>query len=301
MAKQVLVIGGNGYIGSRLIHDLSSIYNMSSVDICWFGKNLGSSLEADYRTLSKAYLSKFDVVILLAGHSSVKMCEGIITSGWINNVNNFVDLVGKLDKSQLLIYASSGSVYGSKNLITTEDVSLNFKPINYYDLTKYSIDLHAEKFIKDGYKIVGFRFGTVNGWSPNIREELMINSMTKKSVEQGVISINNKNISRPILGIADISRVVDKVIQNPISGIYNLASISATVEDISASVNNMLSSKIIETPDVAGAYDFMMDVTKVTKTYDFTFQESIKSIVTELTDNIDKTTFSNRNRFIRYE
>jgi len=274
---------------------------MSSVDLCWFGKNLGYSQEVDYRTLSRQYISKFDVIILLAGHSSVKMCEGTIASSWINNVNNFIELVGKIDKSQLLIYASSGSVYGSQSILTSEDVSLQFKPINYYDLTKYSIDVHAQSFIKEGYKIIGFRFGTVNGYSPNLREDLMINSMTKRSVEQGTILINNKNISRPILGIADITRVVDKVIQNPISGIYNLASVNATVDSISASVSELLSTRIVENPDVSGTYDFMMDVTKIIKTYDFIFQESIKSIVTEISNNIDHTTFSNRNRFIKYE
>jgi len=301
MAKQVLIIGGNGYIGSRIIHDLSSTYDISSVDLCWFGKNLGDSLEVDYRTLTKAYLSKFDAVILLAGHSSVMMCDGIITSGWINNVNNFIDLVGKLDKSQLLIYASSGSVYGSKNLVTTEDTPLNFKPINYYDLTKYSIDVHAEKFIKEGYQIVGFRFGTVNGWSPNLREDLMINAMTKKSLQQGIILINNKSISRPILGIADIPRVIHRVIENPVTGIYNLASVTATVETISNSVKHILSSEIVENPDIEGAYDFMMDVSKVANTYDFTFQETIETIVTELTNKFEQTAFSNRNRFIKYE
>jgi UDP-glucose 4-epimerase len=301
LTTQILIIGGNGYIGSRLIRDLSSSYDMSSVDVCWFGKNLGYSHEVDYRTLSRQYISKFDVIILLAGHSSVKMCEGTISSSWINNVNNFIELVGKIDKSQLLIYASSGSVYGSQSLITSEDVSLQFRPINYYDLTKYSIDVHVQNFIKEGYKIIGFRFGTVNGYSPNLREDLMINSMTKRSVEQGTILINNKNISRPILGIADITRVVDKVIQNPISGIYNLASVNATVDGISTSVSELLSTRIVENPDVSGTYDFMMDVTKIIKTYDFIFQESIKSIVTEISNNIDHTTFSNRNRFIKYE
>lgn len=301
MTTRILIIGGNGYIGSRLMHDLSSSYDMSSVDICWFGKNLGNSLEVDYRTLSKQYLSNFDVIILLAGHSSVKMCEGLMSSSWINNVNNFIELVNKLDKEQLLIYASSGSVYGSQSTVTSEDVPLRFQPINYYDLTKYTVDVHAQSFIKEGYQIVGFRFGTVNGYSPNLREDLMINSMTKRSVEQGSILINNKSISRPILGIADIARVVDRVMHKPISGIYNLASVTATVDTISTSVSELLSTNVVENPDISGAYDFMMDTTKITKAYNFTFQESIKSIVTEIANNIDQTTFSNRNRFTKYE
>jgi nucleoside-diphosphate-sugar epimerase len=301
MSKTVLIIGGNGYIGSRLIHDLHLIYTMHSVDACWFDSPLSVTELKDYRTLSKQELSKYDAVVLLAGHSSVKMCDGPILSSWNNNINNFIDLVNKLDKSQLLIYASSGSVYGSSNKVSVEDIPLKFKPINNYDLTKYSLDLHAQKFIKEGYKIVGLRFGTVNGWSPNTREELMINSMTKKSLYDGEIIVSNKNIKRPILGISDLSQAVKTIIDNPVSGIFNLASFIDTVENISLGVGNMLNSKVQETLNTTGAYDFIMDTTKFKESYNFTFNASIDSIVQELVDNFEKTKFSDRNRFINYD
>jgi nucleoside-diphosphate-sugar epimerase len=301
MSKTVLIIGGNGYIGSRLIHDLHLIYTMHSVDACWFDSPLSTTELKDYRTLSKQELSKYDAVVLLAGHSSVKMCDGPILSSWNNNINNFIDLVNKLDKSQLLIYASSGSVYGSSNTVSVEDTPLKFKPINNYDLTKYSLDLHAQKFIKEGYKIVGLRFGTVNGWSPNTREELMINSMTKKSLYDGEIIVSNKNIKRPILGISDLSQAVKTIIDWPVSGIYNLSSFIDTVENISLGVSNMLNSNVQEILNTTGAYDFIMDTTKFKETYNFTFNASIDSIVKELTDNFEKTRFSDRNRFINYD
>jgi nucleoside-diphosphate-sugar epimerase len=274
---------------------------MHSVDACWFDSPLSTTELKDYRTLSKQELSKYDAVVLLAGHSSVKMCDGPILSSWNNNINNFIDLVNKLDKSQLLIYASSGSVYGSSNKVSVEDIPLKFKPINNYDLTKYSLDLHAQKFIKEGYKIVGLRFGTVNGWSPNTREELMINSMTKKSLYDGEIIVSNKNIKRPILGISDLSQAVKTIIDWPVSGIYNLSSFIDTVENISLGVSNMLNSNVQEILNTTGAYDFIMDTTKFKETYNFAFNASIDSIVKELTDNFEKTRFSDRNRFINYD
>jgi nucleoside-diphosphate-sugar epimerase len=229
------------------------------------------------------------------------MCDGPIISSWNNNINNFIELVNKLDKSQLLIYASSGSVYGSSNEVSTEDIPLRFKPINNYDLTKYSLDLHAQKFIKEGYKIVGLRFGTVNGWSPNTREELMINSMTKKSLYDGAITVSNKMITRPILGISDLSSAVRAIIDNPKSGIYNLSSFVDTVDNISSGVSRILNSKVQDTLNTSGAYDFVMDTTKFKQTYDFLFNASIDSIVQELVDNFEKTKFSDRNRFINYD
>jgi len=300
MSKSVLLIGGNGYIGSRILQDLHTEYNFHSIDINWFGNNITSEVK-DYRNLTKQELKKYDVVILLAGHSSVKMCEGPVIASWTNNVNNFIKLVKKLDKSQTLIYASSGSVYGSQNVITTEDIPLEFKPINNYDLTKYTLDVEAERFIKSGYNIIGLRFGTVNGWSPNTREELMINSMTKKSLIEKNIWINNKTITRPILGIKDISRAINSIINNPISGIYNLASFIDTVENISQNVSEIMNSKIQETLNVSGSYDFIMDTNKFKSTYNFEFNETIQSIVNEIINKFDETNFSNRNQFINYE
>ena len=301
MAQKVLIIGGNGYVGSRLIYDLHNTYNIHSVDICWFGQPDSHTEVRDYNQLTKQELSQYNAIILLAGHSSVKMCDGPVLASWSNNVNNFIDLVNKLDKSQILIYASSGSVYGSSNTVSLEDIPLKFKPINNYDLTKYSLDVHAEKFIRTGYTIIGLRFGTVNGWSPHIREELMINSMTKKALYDGEILINNKTITRPILGIVDISRAVKKIIDKPVSGVYNLASFADTVENISGYVSSILNVKVQETINVSGSYDFVMNTDKFKSTYDFEFKESINSIVDEIGNKFEKAEFSNRNKFIKYE
>lgn len=299
--KKVLVIGGNGYIGSRLIYDLYSKYEIHSIDICWFNKPTGNNKIQDYKTLTTQELSNFDIVILLAGHSSVKMCDGPILASWNNNVNNFVDLVKKLNKDQVLIYASSGSVYGLCSNQAKEDENILFKPINHYDLTKYTVDTHAQTFISKGYKIVGLRFGTVNGWSPNTREDLMINSMTKKSLLEQELFINNPEIRRPILGITDIVYAIDTIIQNPKSGIFNLASFTDTVINISAYIGSTTGSEIIKTPDQKGIYDFDMSTEKFRQTFNFDFTQTIDSIVNELVVNLDQTSFTNRNKFIDYE
>jgi len=299
--KNILVIGGNGYIGSRLIYDLHTKYNIDSIDICWFNKPHTINQIKDYRDLTIDDIKKYDVIILLAGHTSVKMCDGPVFSSWNNNVNNFINLVNKIDKKQLLIYASSGSVYGLTSSRAKEDQQILFKPINNYDLTKYTLDTHASNFIKNNYNIVGLRFGTVNGWSPNTREELMINSMAKKSILEGELFVNNPDIKRPILGITDISLAIDKIIQNPVAGIYNLASFVDSVGHISSYVANYFGTEVVETPKQKGIYDFDMDTTKFIETFNFRFTQTIDSIVQELSSKVEDTSFTNRNKFIDYE
>jgi nucleoside-diphosphate-sugar epimerase len=298
--KKLLVIGGNGYIGSRLIHDFQNLYKVSSVDLCWYGKDNQQSEIVDFNKLSKEYLKDFDLILLLAGHSSVKMCLGDITSSWNNNVLNFINLIEKLDKLQTLIYASSGSIYGNSNT-TKEDELIKFKPINNYDLTKYNLDLIAQKYILQGYSIVGLRFGTVNGWSPNTREELMINSMVKKSLEEKLLYANNLSIKRPILGLSDLSNAVRKIIDNPVQGIYNLASFCSNVNEISKTISKVLQTETIILPDTANNYDFVMDTSKFQITYNFEFNSTLENITREILEKNDSIIYSNRNQYKNYE
>ena len=96
--NKTLIIGSGGYIGSRLSREIQA----DGVDINWFKKG---SKDIDFKDLTRDYYSQYDNIILLAGHSSVKMSEGNLNSCFNNNVRNFIDLLEKLDK-QKLIYAS---------------------------------------------------------------------------------------------------------------------------------------------------------------------------------------------------
>ena len=109
--KKVLILGGNGYIGSRLRQVLRDHHFVKSNDICWFNHDEISD-RRDYHKLTREELAEFEVIIVLAAHAGVKPCEGDIKDPWLNNVTNFVDLLSKLD-DQLVIYASSASVYGN--------------------------------------------------------------------------------------------------------------------------------------------------------------------------------------------
>ena len=103
--SKILLIGGNGYIGSKL----QEVLEVDVVDTNWFNDKGNGE---DFKDFTSRHYSDYNTIILLAGHSSVKMSEGNLNSCFNNNVRNFIDLIEKLDK-QKLIYASSSSVYGS--------------------------------------------------------------------------------------------------------------------------------------------------------------------------------------------
>lgn len=269
--KKILIIGGSGYIGTFL----SEYLRNKNLETTVFGNR-----QHDYNNLDSSFLGTYDYIVLLAGHSSVQSCVGELSSPWNNNVRNFSNLVNKLNNNQKLIYASSASVYGNKGNKLFNESDLNLEFINNYDLTKTSLDLLAFNYINEGKQIIGFRFGTVNGASNVIRRDLMINSMVYSAIKNKIINVNNKSVSRPILGLEDLGRAFLTVINNSfITGIYNLASFNSSVDLIARTVQKYTLVDIIDKGDYPGIYNFEISTDKFCSTYKFNFKETIDTII----------------------
>ena len=297
--KKVLILGGAGYIGSRLRQVLREHHFVKSNDICWFAYDETSD-RRDYHKLTREELAEFEVIVVLAGHSSVPSCIGDLPGPWLNNVTNFTDLLAKTD-DQLIIYASSASVYGnSKPGERHKETNTHFTPVNNYDVTKYALDQQAIIANLQGKRVIGLRFGTVNGWAPNLRVDVMINSMYHSVQNATGIQVMNRHISRAILGIEDLCRAVLCCVERPVSGIYNLASFNDTVGDIAQAVSNKLGITITDRGNTTNAYDFALDTTLFEQTFDFTFTATPATIVDSLIESYEQSTPQWRDKYIIY-
>jgi nucleoside-diphosphate-sugar epimerase len=290
--KKILLIGNRGYVGSALQNGLSE-YNLECVDICWFNKADEKTIVMDYNQLNDKFLESYDVVILMAGHSSVKMCEGDLIHTHNNNVRNFINLLDNLNKKTKFIYASSSSVYG-KCKDMAHEYNTDFAPYNNYDITKHIIDLYVDRFDIEYY---GLRFGTVNGYAPLLRKDLMINSMYTSAMNEGEIKLYIKDIMRPILGINDLVSGVKKIIESTrdVRGIYNMASFAKTAEMIAYTVGSLVGKPVVEYKTSPSdsinsklqttSYDFKISTAKFESNFNFKFVETIESIVMGLQGN----------------
>jgi len=264
MAK-TLIIGGYGYIGTELAKCIP----------CKVVGRHDKYNEADY-----------DTIILLAGHSSVAMCQNDPEGAWDNNVTYFTEILGRLRDDQRLIYASSGSVYNK--IADSVDESCNqFNCGGMYDLTKHTIDNLAKLSGKETY---GLRFATVNGFSDVLRVDVMMNKMVNDVKENGYIHISNKDLSRPILGIHDLCRAITAIVEDKEDkrGIYNLASFSSTVGDMANAVVKRFGGEVIQNPDTPH-YVFNIDTTKFEEAYKFKFHDTVDSILLSLEREPDTT------------
>ena len=303
--KKILIIGGCGYIGSKLYKELSEPYDVDTVDLEWYGNFVNKdNMRRDYSTLVREEIERYEAIILLAAHSSVKMCENNMASTLKNNVLNFVELLDKIGDDQLFIYASSSSVYGDTKESVVDEAYVQFEPNNFYDLSKHEIDSYAALTDK---KYFALRFGTVNGSSPNLRNDIMINAMTYNGKKNGKVFCFNPEIHRPILGAQDLCRAVEAIIDNGAhenKGVYNLASFNSTVKEIAVEVSRTLDidlEVIDKLPEVitnvklqTKAYDFLIDSTKFKQTFNFEFGETVETIVSSIVENFDKINMGSR-------
>jgi nucleoside-diphosphate-sugar epimerase len=244
---KVLILGGAGYIGSRVTeYLLTKDIHTEIVDCKWFDShsNLHISETKFIDDLTSGYIQKFDAIILFAGHSSVAMCNGVIESAIKNNISSVITLLKKLLPHQIFIYSSSSSVYGNTNADVVDETWVNGTPYTEYDLTKKMLDDYMSiQTIHENWW--GLRYATVCGGSLNLRTDLMINMMYDTAIKQNKIYIFGGKVNRSILWISDLSKCIYNILSmKKTPGIYNLSSFHSTNYEIAEIVSEFLNVPI---------------------------------------------------------
>ena len=292
--KDTLIIGSNGYIGSALYSKMLD----SSIGVDISGN---ADINIDYSKLTKKYISKYKNIILLAGSPNPASCSCNPKYSLNNNVVKFINLMGKINKHQKFIYASSSCVYDSRKGETVDETCNTFIPMSYYDITKKVIDYYASLSDIEFYSL---RFGSVNGLVDSsliMRDDIIINIMTKNAIENKLVQAINPDVNRAILGINDLYKAVDVIINSKDNrGIYNLSSFNSTVKEIATFIANKYNAKVdIINSNSQKLYDFKVSSKKFSDTFNFNFNDSIESITDSISKNIDKAKFIRRKECIK--
>ena len=236
---KILVAGGAGYVGSVLIPKLLDRgYKVDVVDLFWFGNHLPRQvgiLNKDIFHLSVEDLEPYDQVIFLAGLSNDPMAEFSPSKNFIFNAAApaYLAYTAKNAKVKRYIYASSCSVYG----YTENDLYDETRPVssNYpYGISKLQGEQAAMQLADDDFSVIALRKGTISGYSPRMRFDLIINTMFRNASVKHEITINNPSIWRPILSIEDAATAYIRAIEanHKLSGIFNVASGNYTVGEV---------------------------------------------------------------------
>src|SRR3954471_23944900 len=189
---KLLVAGGAGYLGSVLIPRLIERgYKVDVVDLFWFGNHLPREvgiLNKDIFQLSVEDLSPYDQVIFLAGLSNDPMAEFSPSKNFIFNAAApaYLAYTAKNANVKRCIYASSCSVYG----YTENELFDETRPVSSsypYGISKLQGEQAVMALTAKNFSVISLRKGTISGYSPRMRLDLIVNTMFKSAMKDHII------------------------------------------------------------------------------------------------------------------
>lgn len=172
--NSVLVTGGAGYIGSKIVTDLIKLkYKVIIIDNLSTGSPLLINKKAKFykcdlsneKQLKEIFdTNKINYVIHCAASLNVKESQAKPKKYFNNNVTNTRKLLRVFVKNKIkfFIFSSSCTVYGNQKKSFNEKLKPN--PVSVYGKTKYECEKLIENFSKkNNFKYIILRFFNVAG------------------------------------------------------------------------------------------------------------------------------------------
>ena len=290
----ILVTGGCGYVGSRLVPRLlQDEHTITVLDAQWFGNYLPES--ANLKIIKKkisevdlADLNGTESVIHLANIANDPSAALNPELSWNVNVLDTLHLLDLSKRAQIkhFLFSSSGSVYGVKSEErVTEDLDL--VPISLYNKTK----MIAERVVKsyeDSFRCISVRPATVCGWSPRMRLDVLINMFVFQAFNNNEIKVMGGDQIRPNIHIDDLSDVFVHFLNKPLlkSGAYNAGFENLSVKSAAQAVSKVIPS-IIKFEKSDDPRSYRLDSKKLLDT-GFTPKRTVQGAIEEILHMLDQ-------------
>jgi nucleoside-diphosphate-sugar epimerase len=215
--KRIMVTGGAGYVGSRLIPALlDNGYEVSVLDLYIYGKDVFGSYHG-HKNLTEICGDIRDPAMV---RKAMIGCDSVIHLACISNDPSFdlnpdlgrtinfdafrpmVQMAKELNVKRF-IYASSSSVYGVKEVMNvTEELPL--EPLTDYSKYKADCEDVLKEEVAPGFETVIIRPATVCGYSSRLRLDLTVNILTTHAYFNKKIKVFGGEQLRPNIHIEDM-------------------------------------------------------------------------------------------------
>jgi nucleoside-diphosphate-sugar epimerase len=303
---KVLITGGCGYIGSKLVMNLvRSNLDVTVLDTMWFGNSIANKsdqsklrfIKGDVRCIDDLLAEKFDVVVHLANVANDPSVELNESLSWeINALGTFKILEwAKKSGVKKFVYASSGSVYGVSNEPKVTESTVR-NPISAYNKTKMVAEQVVLSYTKE-FNVICIRPATVCGFSPRMRLDLAVNSLVFQALDKGLIRVFGGDQMRPHINIEDMVSIYESCVLGSLdlSGIYNAGFENLSIRDLAALISEKIKCEIsYEVSNDPRSY--RLDSTKI-KEAGFIPRKSVRHAIEDLTQEYKSGNLKDELRF----
>jgi nucleoside-diphosphate-sugar epimerase len=255
----VLVTGGAGYVGSELVPVLLDAgYRVRVYDVMFYGdagldrvRDRVEVIEGDIRHVKPDLLDGVSAVINLAGLSTEPAAEYRPEA---NHEINFKAAVGlaRLAKQKgvaRFVQASSGSIYDvgaghpEKDIMHTEASPV--QPFRIYSITKREAEKEILAMADDKFTPVVIRKGSIYGYSPRMRFDLVVNAFVLNALQVGRLVLHNGGeMWRPLLSLQDAAAAYRLMIEAPSDAvrgeIFNITNGNYRISELALRVQKKL-------------------------------------------------------------
>lgn len=316
----VLITGGAGYIGSVLsAHLVSAGFTVRIFDQMYFGesaiKHLPPSAEVikgDVRNPPSNLFRGVIAVIHLAGLSNDPTAEFNPAANYEINTDatRKLALQSKHAGVPRFIFASSCSIYDMGLLqdksIQTENALVT--PRSPYPLSKHKAEQELLQLQDKDFCVVILRKGTVYGFSPRMRYDLIVNTMVRDALQYGKIRVFCRGTQwRPIIAVEDVAQAYFLTLVAPqevLRGqIFNISLGNFQVKDVAYTIQRVFEIKFRKKIDVIYEQDdkkdrsYRVSIKKAQKVLKFkphtTVDMSVGSLVEHILKSKDLSCFNN--------
>src|SRR5579864_3397906 len=219
--NSILVVGGAGYLGCVLVEELLTRgYEVSVFDRLFFGeyglKRFRDRIRlttGDVRCPPQSIFENVSTIINLSGLSNDPTAE---YNPEANHQMNAVATrtlaeMAKRNGIQRYLFASSCSIYDigvvddERDILLTEETPV--QPRAAYALSKLAGEKELLALADPNFSPVILRMGTLFGFSPRMRYDLVVNTFVKDGLSKGCLTLHyGGQMWRPLVDVRDAAR-----------------------------------------------------------------------------------------------
>jgi nucleoside-diphosphate-sugar epimerase len=305
--QTILVAGGAGYIGSVLIPRLLDRgYRVRLLDRFYFGDQsladvrdrLESVVVADVRDIPATALDGVDGVINLSGLSNDPTAEFDPEANWQMNAIATENL-GRMCVERGIeryVFASSCSLYDGMPP-GMHDETAPIQPRAAYATSKRYGEERLLELADEGLCPVLLRNGTVYGYSPRMRYDLVVNTFVKDALLGGKLMLHGGGwMWRPLVDVRDVSDAMIAAYEAPaekVRGeIFNVLHSNYQIRELAMLVAGSVqltgrTVRLEEVPSPALTRDYECSNAKLSTTLGFIPRHSVLEAVADLVARLD--------------